>query len=459
MEKETSGHSLSTMATQQAEGVTLTLITETPKKNGSTEDDYDPHLHRETPNATSNFETLVHLLKCSLGTGILAMPQAFAKAGLVTGTIATVLIGILLTYCLHILLPIPAVQEGACAAPLTYPESMKVACATARAACVPSPTSRAHRRRLHRRLPAGHRLRLYIVFIAENVKSLVDPIYEMSLTLYMVIVMVPLLCFTMIRDLKRLAPFSLVANVLTLIGVCVVVYFLLALERKQGDLDLWGSFSTFPLFFGTVLFALTAVGVVITLENNMQNPKSFGSTFGVLNVGMAFIVLLYVAVGVLGYLFCLSDCRDSITLNLPKQPLPMVVLGLFAVAILISYVLQCYVPVEIVWKTYVRPKLVEREVKKLLLWEYVLRVGLCLLTFILAVCIPLLGLFISLFGALCLSVLGLCFPAILELCSKWGTPSLGKGTIVKDILIVIFGIVGMIAGTYTTMLSIVRALS
>lgn len=58
----------------------------------------------------------------------------------------------------------------------------------------------------------------------------------------------------------------------------------------------------------------------------------------------------------------------------------MVVLGLFAVAILISYVLQCYVPVEIVWKTYVRPKLVEREVKKLLLWEYVLRVGLCLLT-------------------------------------------------------------------------------
>ncbi|KAG7313315.1 hypothetical protein JYU34_000426 [Plutella xylostella] len=448
------------MATQQAEGVTLTLITETPKKNGSTEDDYDPHLHRETPNATSNFETLVHLLKCSLGTGILAMPQAFAKAGLVTGTIATVLIGILLTYCLHILV---SSQYRLCKKErvplLTYPESMKVALRHGPSCLRPFANISAP---IVDVFIVVYQLGIgcvYIVFIAENVKSLVDPIYEMSLTLYMVIVMVPLLCFTMIRDLKRLAPFSLVANVLTLIGVCVVVYFLLALERKQGDLDLWGSFSTFPLFFGTVLFALTAVGVVITLENNMQNPKSFGSTFGVLNVGMAFIVLLYVAVGVLGYLFCLSDCRDSITLNLPKQPLPMVVLGLFAVAILISYVLQCYVPVEIVWKTYVRPKLVEREVKKLLLWEYVLRVGLCLLTFILAVCIPLLGLFISLFGALCLSVLGLCFPAILELCSKWGTPSLGKGTIVKDILIVIFGIVGMIAGTYTTMLSIVRALS
>ncbi|CAH2211200.1 jg801 [Pararge aegeria aegeria] len=48
-------------------------------------------------------ETLVHLLKCSLGTGILAMPQAFARAGLVTGIIATVLVGVLVTHCLHVL--------------------------------------------------------------------------------------------------------------------------------------------------------------------------------------------------------------------------------------------------------------------------------------------------------------------------------------------------------------------
>lgn len=51
----------------------------------------------------SNIETLVHLLKCSLGTGILAMPQAFARSGLVTGIIATVLVGILITHCLHVL--------------------------------------------------------------------------------------------------------------------------------------------------------------------------------------------------------------------------------------------------------------------------------------------------------------------------------------------------------------------
>jgi len=50
-----------------------------------------------------NLDTLIHLLKGSIGTGILAMPKAFLNAGLLVGLIATVLIGILCTYCLHVL--------------------------------------------------------------------------------------------------------------------------------------------------------------------------------------------------------------------------------------------------------------------------------------------------------------------------------------------------------------------
>lgn len=52
------------------------------------------------------------MLKCSLGTGILAMPQAFYHAGYLNGFIATILIGMLCTYGVHILVymlfhPIP----------------------------------------------------------------------------------------------------------------------------------------------------------------------------------------------------------------------------------------------------------------------------------------------------------------------------------------------------------------
>lgn len=58
-------------------------------------------------------------------------------------------------------------------------------------------------------------------------------------------------------------------------------------------------------------------GQVIALENNMKTPKAFGEPCGVLNAGMSLIVLLYVALGALGYVFCVSDCSDSITLDLP----------------------------------------------------------------------------------------------------------------------------------------------
>lgn len=46
---------------------------------------------------------MLHLLKGSLGTGILAMPRAFFNAGYVVGLIATFVIGLFCTYCMRIL--------------------------------------------------------------------------------------------------------------------------------------------------------------------------------------------------------------------------------------------------------------------------------------------------------------------------------------------------------------------
>lgn len=95
----------------------------------------------------------------------------------------------------------------------------------------------------------------------------------------------------------------------------------------------------FPLYFGTVLFALEAVGVVIALENNMEQPKSFGGTCGVLNIGMTivtamyFLIKTYVAkiicnslpryafVGFFGYWKYGKNSKDSITLDMPRDGL------------------------------------------------------------------------------------------------------------------------------------------
>ncbi|KAI8430465.1 hypothetical protein MSG28_000731 [Choristoneura fumiferana] len=453
---------------EKAETVHLQPVAE-PAKDGipasfADDEDYDPHLHRQVNNPTNDFETLVHLLKCSLGTGILAMPQAFARSGLVTGILATVIVGIIVTYCLHVLV---RSQYDICkrlrVPLLTYPESMSAALAAG------PPSLRALAR------PAALAVDIflvvyqlgiccvYIVFIAENIKTMVDPYYTIAIEIHMLIVLGPLIAINCIRNLKKLAPLSTLANLITFVGLAVVVYYLLSGTKSQAELDYWGSFSTFPLFFGTILFALTAVGVVVALENNMKTPKSFGKPLGVLNVGMAFIVLLYVTIGAIGYVFCVSECKDSITLNLPQGAwLATSVRGLFAVAIFISYALQCYVPVDVVWSGYVRPRLMRSHATqgKLLVSEYALRIALCLLTFVFAVSVPRLGLFISLFGALCLSALGICFPALMDMCVSWTESVAAQGGLlrrIKDWLLFLFGILGLVVGTYTALLAIVRS--
>lgn len=82
------------------------------------------------------------------------------------------------------------------------------------------------------------------------------------------------------------------------------------------DRNATGNISNFPAFFGTTLFALVAIGLIITLENNMKTPKSFGSTFGVLNIGMTIVAVVYIIFGVFGYVKYGNNIRDSITLNL-----------------------------------------------------------------------------------------------------------------------------------------------
>lgn len=67
------------------------------------DDLYNPFDERNPEHPNSDNGTLIHLLKSSLGTGILMMPLAFSKGGLIFGVIGTILTGILCTHCVHIL--------------------------------------------------------------------------------------------------------------------------------------------------------------------------------------------------------------------------------------------------------------------------------------------------------------------------------------------------------------------
>jgi len=55
------------------------------------------------------------------------------------------------------------------------------------------------------------------------------------------------------------------------------------------------------------------------LENNMKTPRSSLGVFGVLNVGMGGVTIVYILLGFLGYLKYGEATESSITLNLPTE--------------------------------------------------------------------------------------------------------------------------------------------
>lgn len=72
-------------------------------KNVEANDEYDPFEHRDKEDANTTMGSLAHLLKSSLGTGILAMPAAFKNAGYLVGGVGTLILGFVCTYSVHIL--------------------------------------------------------------------------------------------------------------------------------------------------------------------------------------------------------------------------------------------------------------------------------------------------------------------------------------------------------------------
>ncbi|XP_071453148.1 proton-coupled amino acid transporter-like protein pathetic [Hetaerina americana] len=216
------------------------------------------------------------------------------------------------------------------------------------------------------------------------------------------------------------------------------------------------SFADLPAFFSTAVFALEGIGVIMPLENNMQDPMNFTGCFRVLNTAMCVVVTLYCVVGYFGYLKFGDKTSGSISLNLPNgEPLSQASKLMVAIAVMCSYPLQMFVPVLLTWPTLSRKLGVSDKV-----WrgpiqpEHILRLAFVLFTGCVALGIPNLNSLMGLIGAVCLSTAGIIIPAIIETVYRYD--KLGKfyWILWKNLGIIIFGVVGMATGVWTNIWSL-----
>ncbi|XP_068719716.1 proton-coupled amino acid transporter 1-like [Montipora capricornis] len=395
---------------------------------------------------TSNMQTLMHLWRGNVGTGMLGLPEAIMHAGVVVGPLGLLLIAMVTVHCMHLLVHCSHVlcqRTGEIA--LGYGEVAEE--------CI--------RRYYPEKAYLGRILVniflcmsqlgfccVYFVFVAENLQQVSDALDSKT---WMAILLLPIILLSFIRDLRTLVPFSIAANIFCGISLVIIFQYLVRNIHHTDNLPAFAGWSDFPVFFGITLYAFEGIGVVLPIENKMSTPQDYRM---VINVGMGVVTILFALLGILGYLFCRDECKGSITLNLPDEGIYSGVRLLFSTCIFLTYFLQFYVPMLIIQPPIL--KHVPEEYHHVA--DYGIRMTTVIFTCIMAVSIPQLDNFISLVGSISCSALAIIFPVfihILTLASE-GDGRVPVVTFFKDAAIMLMGVLMFIFGTYTSVARIIE---
>ncbi|OIW10759.1 hypothetical protein TanjilG_27705 [Lupinus angustifolius] len=404
------------------------------------EEDVETPLVTNSPHLSSKFKTIANIFISIVGAGVLGLPYSFKRTGWVMGLFMLFIVAFFTYYCMMLLVHTRRKLES------TFMGFSKIKSFGDLGFAVSGPIGRLAVDFMIVLSQAGFCVS-YLIFISTTLAFMTTNKNEDTPLFLGLSPKVLFLwgCFPFqlglnaIPTLTHLAPLSIFADGVDIAAKSVVmVEDVFVFLKNKPALEAFGGFSVFFYGIGTAVYAFEGIGMVLPLESETRDKDKFGSILG---IGMAVISVLFGAFGALGYFAFGEETKDIITTNLgPGVISALVQLGL-CINLFFTFPLMMNPVYEVVERRFYG--------SRHCLW---LRWLVVLLVSLLALLVPNFADFLSLVGSSVCVVLGFVLPAVFHFMVF--KEELGWKCIVPDGIIVVFGIVIAVSGTWYSIIEI-----
>ncbi|KAI4156689.1 MAG: hypothetical protein L6R39_001055 [Caloplaca ligustica] len=394
------------------------------------------------PGDAGTVKSFFTLLKAFIGTGIMFLPKAFKNGGILFSSVTLIIVALLSCLSFHLLLLCRRRYGGG------YGElGATIGGPKLRAIILGSIT-----------LSQIGFVCSGIIFVAENLGSFfeaVTPGRTMGLGTKKLIAtqLVLLIPLALIRDISRLGPVALLADIFIFIGLFYIWFYDISTIATSGinpSVELFNP-RDFTLTIGSSIFTYEGIGLILPIQASMAEPGKFPR---LLYIVMVIITIIFASVGTLCYATFGSSTRVEIISNYPQtSKLVNAVQFLYSIAILVGTPVQLFPATRII-ETKVFGERVSGKKSSSIKWK-----KNAFRTFLTALCglISILGAsdldkFVALIGAFACVPLVYIYPALLHFKGVAQSPWIKAG----DVFLCVVGLGAMIYSTAVTVSTWIR---
>ncbi|KAJ8708043.1 hypothetical protein PYW08_010409 [Mythimna loreyi] len=390
---------------------------------GTERTEYDYVAERTDMYNTNLLEATAHLIKGSLGVAVLSMHEAYMYGGLWTSLVVTVFIGVLVGYTMYMLIrSAQKMYRRLRINKLSYPDLAEAAAATAPWLWVRK-KSKVFRHTVEIILffQMCGICCIYHIVIAHTIRQIVNS-FELDVSAFLFDIRMYILCtiplllpLCLIRSLKLLAPFAMVADIFVALCVFATIYFSISLALKV-SLDQrapWKHLHGFLRICGLSMYGTSGICVALPVENNMKKPAYFPL---VVKLATTIVIILTASTGVFGYWAWGEKCRSPITVHMPHNAFTTVLQFLLVMMLSTTFAVNFWVPFNIVWHYVVKR---HKKSRAPAWWERIYRFFTALFVMCTAMIAPHTIPVMLFLGQFFLGFLALVFPAFIEFFVDW----------------------------------------